>query len=384
MDGGYIQVSNVEMPAGYTYFAQFVFHDLTSGTPARLDLRPLYGDGPGRSPQLYDSEGFLRIGRDLGRGIACDVPRDRSGRAVIGDWRNDRTIMLAQVHAGLLQLHNLTLASLGGSKQAAFSQARRCVEEQYRWLVVNDLLPRLVGRTTVDPALGKRCEYKPLSARPGTLPLEFSLAVGRFGHAMVKPRYRLNDDLDAVVFGERGGSTRFGDLRGQPLDERARIDWSHFFPVGNPGHMQRAAKLNTRICRPLLELPQCGRPVDPATRSIACRTLAAEEAAGLPAGQDVARAMGFEPLPDDVLWRETPYRYAQASLWFYVLREAEHQCHGRRLGQVGASIVARVVLDALAFDDSIEDQPPGPPSATTVGELLSSVVCGRLPAGERG
>jgi hypothetical protein len=376
MDGGYVQVSNVDLPAGYTYFAQFVFHDLTSGTRPLLNLRPLYGDGPAHSSHLYDDRGLLRTGRPLARSTVCDVPRDRYGTAVIGDRRNDRTVMLSQLHAAFLQLHNLMLATLNaGRKRATFSEARQRMERQYRRLIAIDLLPRLVGCAAIDRAVRERAEG-PCNPRT-MLPLEFTLAVGRVGHAMVKPRYRLNDALQAIVLGDRGESVPFGDLRGQPLDETAQIDWAHFFPVGNPGNMQRSAKLNTKICRPLLEMPMPDAPV--AARSIAYRTLLAAEKAGLPAGQDVARALGFEPLSDDVLWRGTTYQKAQAPLWFYVLREAEHERHGLQLGNVGASITARVIVDALAAHaHADESQPVVPPAANTVGELLSAVAAGRL------
>jgi hypothetical protein len=79
---------------------------------------------------------------------------------------------------------------------------------------------------------------------------------------------------------------------------------------------------------------------------------------GLPTGQDVARAMGLEPLKPDLIApdkgphsdilrfyvfdRDTP-------LWYYVLREAEH-LGGERLGPVGSRIVGGVIMGALRAD----------------------------------
>jgi hypothetical protein len=87
MDGGYVQVSNLELAAGYTYFAQFVLHDLTAGKAPRLDLRSVYGAGPSRARALYDRSrpGMLIAGRLLGDGSQRDLPRDSLGRAAIAD-----------------------------------------------------------------------------------------------------------------------------------------------------------------------------------------------------------------------------------------------------------------------------------------------------------
>ena len=75
---------NLWIPAGYTYFGQFVDHDLTfdntsSLNPAddgtqnrhptnlrtpRFDLDSVYGDGPDAQPFLYDSDGASLLFKD--------------------------------------------------------------------------------------------------------------------------------------------------------------------------------------------------------------------------------------------------------------------------------------------------------------------------------
>lgn len=375
MDGGYAQVSNLDLPAGYTYFAQFVMHDLTSGRSPRLALRAVYGDGPTGSPDLYDAQnpGHFRIGRSLGRVTLRDLPRDRRGNAVIGDQRNDRTIMLGQVHAAFLELHNSTMASLGRrDRAAAFRCARRRVERRYRRLVIEDLLPRLVDEAVLKTIAGRRP-----SIDLRRLPLEFTLAVGRFGHAMVKPRYRVGERLQAVLFRAGGDTEPFSDLRGQPLDERAAISWEHFFPVGSLNHLQRAAKISTKICRPLFEMPGPRRATD---RSIAYLTLAASAKARLPSGQRVADALGFDALAPETVWRSLPFGRTEAPLWFYVLREAEVEQHGRRLGSVGSAILASVMLDTCAASkDGGERREGGFDSLGTIGDLLVAVGSGEPP-----
>jgi hypothetical protein len=91
-------------------------------------------------------------------------------------------------------------------------------------------------------------------------------------------------------------------------------------------------------------------------RSLPRRNLLRGRALKLPSGQRVAKRMG---IPDediltggalglegelaDNFGDETP-------LWYYVLREAEVQQDGQRLGEVGGRIVAEVLLGLLDGD----------------------------------
>src|SRR5215831_16157710 len=108
--------NNGPLPAGYTYFGQFIDHDLTFDpvshlqgrndpnaledfrTP-RFDLDNLYGRGPNDSPFLYErghahcADKFL-LGKnssgefDLPRANAADTKPGACKRALIGDPRN--------------------------------------------------------------------------------------------------------------------------------------------------------------------------------------------------------------------------------------------------------------------------------------------------------
>jgi hypothetical protein len=373
MDGGYSHISNDTIPAGYTYFAQFVSHDLTCASPPRLDLRALYGNGPDASPQLYDgaAPGLLRTGPSLGPNAAFDIPRDAQGRAILGDPRNDYTIILVQLHAAFVRLHNrIFRACRSTSWRDAFAEARAAVRWQYQHLIVRDLLRRLADPSAMDRALEGRRELVELTV----LPLEFTLAMGRFGHAMAKPRYRINDELSAPLFRERGGQEPFDDLRGQRLTRTAAIEWEQFFPTGHPMKAQSSSRLSARVCRPLFQFPFPDARND-LDRSIPYRTLIAAQRAGLPSGQAVARTLGFEPLADEELWGEMNFRGAPAPLWYYVLREADVQQHGQRLGQVGGRMYTDVILRALIADPSSYVYLPEPPRAirniaSNLGEML--------------
>jgi hypothetical protein len=114
--------------------------------------------------------------------------------------------------------------------------------------------------------------------------------------------------------------------------------------------------MDTRLSIPLFHLPTTVVGDDPtgAPRidSLAQRNLLRGKRLGLPSGQDVARAMGVPPIDDATLGLDDPRWGGQAPLWFYVLKEAELQHGGSRLGDVGGRIVAETILGILAADRS--------------------------------
>jgi hypothetical protein len=115
------------IPALYTYFGQFVDHDLTFDpdgsfqkqkdpnatedfrSPA-FDLDNVYGRGPGDQPYLYSDDGRnfllgdpLTLGNPPGA-VALQIPR--AGRALIGDPRNDENAIVSQLQGLFLRFHN--------------------------------------------------------------------------------------------------------------------------------------------------------------------------------------------------------------------------------------------------------------------------------------
>ena len=92
-------------------------------------------------------------------------------------------------------------------------------------------------------------------------------------------------------------------------------------------------------------------PTAGAITSLAERNLLRGKRLGLPAGQDVAVAMGLKPLTNQQLGLTDPGWKGKAPLWFYVLKESE-LLGGNRLGPVGGTIVAEVILGLMACDTS--------------------------------
>jgi hypothetical protein len=366
---------NAGIPSGYTYLGQFIDHDITFDpasslqqqndpdalvdfrTP-RLDLDSLYGRGPADQPYMYDGNKF-RLGRalfendkttkvrDLPRYIDPNNPQ-AARRALIGDKRNDENVVVAQLHAGMLQFHNKLVDK---DPPASFCDIQQQVRWHYQWIVVNDFLVKICGEDVVHdilPHLGKK---QPIWKNPPRLafykfrqdafmPVEFSVAAYRFGHSMVRPIYRLNTRLaggadpnqatkDEIRRGLAGRFFIFAGVQKRGLngfDEFPKewaIDWSLFFDIGgsikNGGikRVQPAYKIDTALVNPLGFLPEFSKPaqapageltiaqlqsialnpvMDPS--NLAQRNLLRGMAMGLPSGQDVARLMGVEPIAD--------------------------------------------------------------------------------------
>jgi hypothetical protein len=127
---------NEYLPAGYTYFGQFVAHELTfpelfnreiksSGSiPTsgqfypRLNLYSIYGMGPDISPHLYSSKNFGRthfqlIRKVIGNKNYYDFNRvntldtnPKKHIPLIPDTRNDENIIVSQIHVVWQRLHN--------------------------------------------------------------------------------------------------------------------------------------------------------------------------------------------------------------------------------------------------------------------------------------
>ena len=76
--------------------------------------------------------------------------RAANGRAEIGDARNDENLIVSQLHRLFLRFHNRVVDHVAKRSPHArpdvvFARSRALVTRHYQWLIVNDLLPRLVG-----------------------------------------------------------------------------------------------------------------------------------------------------------------------------------------------------------------------------------------------
>lgn len=377
---------NDAIPAGYTYFGQFVDHDVTFDptsslsklndpdrlinfrTP-RFDLDSLYGEGPDDEPFMYDQRtdraGEFLIGKGLSPSEA-DLPRNEQDTALIGDPRNDENIIVAQLQLAFLRLHNALLrrvkAEEGLTGREAFTRAQTLVRWHYQWVVLFDYLPRICGREVTDALLvarddgtpGFRIDLKLYRFRESPfMPIEFSAAAYRFGHSQIRHRYDLNSVVTRVpIFlppDQKPGV--LDDLRGfRRLPGMWSLDWRRFLRVDPATAPQSTRRMDTRLSRALSAIPAGPNPAKGSP--LAELNLLRGFRLGLPSGQAVARAMGEREIANAELGLDDALPGSEAPLWFYVLKESELRADGRHLGPVGARIVAETLLGLAKADPS--------------------------------
>jgi hypothetical protein len=276
---------NLYVPAGYTYLAQFVDHDLTFDTTSRLnpvdirdpndphneptnlrtplfDLDCLYGNGPGDQPYMYlmperddEAHGLYANATMLAGGVQGEAPwdllRGGNGRALIGDKRNDENSIVNQVHHVFVRFHNRVVDWLAKRDPAMrgldlFAAAQREVRWTYQSILLQDLLPRIVDALVLDFFVAERARkgegayrlYRNAHGLRSDLPREFVAAAYRFGHSMVRTGYRMNTGtrLDIFTAPPSQGQPAPESLVGfDPLPLSHQVDdWGRLFPLHLP------------------------------------------------------------------------------------------------------------------------------------------------------
>jgi hypothetical protein len=411
------------IPSAVTYLGQFIDHDLTFDpasslqrqndpdalvdfrTP-RFDLDNLYGRGPDDQPYLYTDNGrqFIlgeRLTGAKSNPNARDLPRSnpQTGpkRAIIGDPRNDENVIISQLQGLFQRFHNRVATD---NPTWSFEAIQRAVRFHYQFVVFNDFLPTVIDKSVLNEILPHRAKgtnvlidppalrfFKP--KKESFMPLEFSAAAYRFGHSMVRPGYRVNEEKDNLraIFpvGNFKGLTGF--------DKFARdlgLDWGRFINLapkkfgdendpknpGNKDRLQLAYRIDTSLVNPLGVLPES---VASRFHSLAERNLLRGWRMRLPNGQSVARAMGLAPTKEILIGKFTgdqgDIRGAitdfagtafvdNCPLWTYVLAETiesdvtvktldgDKVIKTRKLGPVGGRIVAETIVGLLLNDSS--------------------------------
>ena len=404
-----------QIPAGFTYLGQFVDHDLTfdktdvmfgaNVTPAQLkqarspalDLDSLYGAGPldPGSEQFYEADGLhLKMGKttgptkngfDLPRGAGSTNAQKR--KAIIPDPRNDENLAVAQTHLAMIRFHNRVVdTQLGGVPAAQkFAKAREIVTKHYQWMLRTDYLPRICKASVVNNVFNSGRKAFEVGVTPTdipTMPIEFSIAAFRLGHAMIRANYSWNAIFDngggtlellftfSATGGELGGDTRLASIW--------IADWRRLYDFGEANKpnltvpaskFNRAMRIDSRIVDPLQHLPPqtVGLPQNAGfnnpQRNLAFRNLERAKMVKLATGQQMAtflknKGVNLTKLTKaqirdgnnganlgvltgaqrEAVLKDTP-------LWFYVLREAE--LNGGKLNGVGARIVAETFHRAI-------------------------------------
>jgi hypothetical protein len=449
---------NPRIPSGYTYLLQFVAHDLVhSAIPlsiagslsadtanarrAALKLETLFGSGPVGSPFVYAQDApnderrtKLRLGRmrwkDKSVEAGCpfrDIARTRAenitgidrsiagkrvalNEALVADPRNDDhaimsqlTALFALVHNGLIDIVRRGEPTTGpnanlGAAYKRFLCARDALTLIYHNVIRKDLMRRAMHPAIYEAYSGALASYIDRPAHRGQdgwqIPLEFSHGAFRFGHAMVRPEYIIND-LSTHDLNNTLEKTSANDPINMPLDATWIVRWSRFFEIegSRPNFSRRigpylsdglgndqifpAVDQTNRVgllYRDLLGATLAGlwsvnalvteiaarRPhLIGASRLLADRSyrtsqirdwLASEDSYGGLSAEDVETIANDPPLP------------------FFILFEAMQQAEGLCLGPLGSIIVSEVIFGALA-----DNELPAGRGASSLAEALAEL-----------
>ncbi|MBK8811012.1 MAG: hypothetical protein IPN69_09810 [Acidobacteria bacterium] len=327
------------LPAGYTYFGQFIDHDISfdsrsdrevqSDLPFDLtkvrstnqhsptfDLETIYGPNPlNEAGEISDKMSnlvstschpFLKVGRTREsttdkRELPFDLFRNPGDpTAVIADSRSDGNLLLAQMHLLFLKLHNAVVVKLSShckSRDDLFARSRVVAIRCYQHLILHDFLRALVDLRILEQIKKSgNCIFKPKDLESAFVPYEFTSAAFRFGHSMIRNSYQLNRIQNAPIGRIQGqtGKARFGGTSAQRLAIEWAVDWRLFFYDENKKSRNLANRIDTRLANGLSPLVPGHKFTDPRNFSLAALDLFRGFEKRLASGQDLAEeARGY-------------------------------------------------------------------------------------------
>ena len=209
--------SDSDIPSAYTYFGQFIDHDVTRQslvnqptfqgpiTPLSsddirgasnsrtfgLDLDCLYGPAiePDAAYEIPKNDQQLKTELTASAPFVPELPREEHPphSALIGDRRNDENLIVSQLHLAFMLAHNKLVA-----QGANYEEARQTLRQHYQWIVINDYLMWVADPTIVNAVLNRQLNLFDPPDDDVFMPLEFAVGAFRFGHSMIRDGYNYN------------------------------------------------------------------------------------------------------------------------------------------------------------------------------------------------
>ncbi|AXT26405.1 hypothetical protein D1823_07345 [Ruegeria sp. AD91A] len=394
------------IPAAYTYFGQFVAHDMShmqwlpgigpngedgwinGEQPHGLDFSSLFGTAP--NPDTPTSQWQEKAGSALGLvyngapGItdARDLPRAGStGRHCCVDPRTDDNLALAQMQVLLVRFHQALSAELVLDTTAGQRETRRHLQA----VTLTDYLPRIVDSDIYEDILQNGPTLVNTSGA-FFVPIEFAAACFRFGHTMVRDVYSnwiiqyppgsnisvAPAEVENFLFYTSAG----GGLNQNQLTGNWAQAWRHMVDHQNPDLPPAilARPIQASIERDLHRLDHAlladlQNPAKTGKFNLATKTLRRGASLSLPSGQQLETVAGIStPFDIGAFLDSKPERYGHLNhvtelrthtpLWFFILAEAEAAGSGK-LGKLGSRIVTETIRAAItAVPDSILSAEP--------------------------
>lgn len=405
--------SNEMIPGGFTFFGQFIDHDITalSNEPpitephslavvrnlrdATLNLDSVYGEGPestAQSADMYDTAWRFKM-RENGK----DLPRDpTTQKAIIGDPRNDENHLISQLQAAFLRAHNKIMDGEPGSQADAFNSARKKLIHTYQTIVLQEYLPLHVPADVLALVMNNQLglyDSAYQSYGHAVMPVEFAAAAFRFGHSQVRAFYNVSSTYTGAPLFDPDDPKNLNGGRNRTAQEA--VDWTLYFtdtPNNKPAGFNDTRRIDGTLAGPLFALrpPAMSNP----PLSLAERNLLRGKAFNLISGQGafdaLVKAAGdhhvqfpgqklttqdqlkLPPVVFDPLVRNagTPEEHSKEGepvgvdehtpLWYYILREAETVYQPgvyAGLGPVGGAIVAEVLVGLIRRDQGTNGGP---------------------------
>ncbi len=248
-----------------------------------------------------------------------------------------------------------------------FYETKKIVSWHFQWIVIFDYLRKVAGSKIVheilafDPYEKVKKDYKVnrkifFWKNSPFIPIEFSTAVFRFGHSMVRDTYQLNHETTLIdVFKLKQVN--------KPADNY--IDWSFFFEKKDQADSTatNSRGIDLFISKPMIY----DLPVDNLQKNIVYRNLHRSILWSLPSGQRIASELNEIVIDDNFFKKKESSHYnllakqfskkldfqyfcSNSPLWFYILMEAHLLEHGEHLGPVGGRIVSEVLIGIIEGD----------------------------------
>lgn len=364
-----------------------------------LDLETIYGpEAEPESRLLEEHSSRLRLGSTIKNTAAIPgallsersfpndlLRKENNVKADIIDPRNDGNLLLAQTQVAFTKFHNAIVYKLGNpNSTAVFEKARKMTIRHYQYIILTDFLPRITqgGKSAIDKIVseiqnGANKFYHP-TKDDMFVPVEFTVGAYRTAHSMIRHTYNLNKEVNnreatlRELFLFTGqGAMNLTDRK--KLPSRWIVNWKWFYDIDNSisteASFNFARKIDTNLSSILGMLLPGGR--ESRANSLSALDLYRGVAWGLPTGQSLAKTMAtIDPeirvltskqieskfdkplIPGQPVFTvldadQRKFFTENTPLLFYLLAEAEEQCKGETLGDVGSRIVAETLVKLI-------------------------------------
>src|SRR5262249_53211594 len=139
----------------------------------------------------------------------------------------------SQLQGLFLRFHNRVAAD---NSNDSFEDIQETVRFHYQYMVLNDFLPHIVHSSVLnDLKSGGRYDARNLRffkwKNDPYMPVEFSVAAYRLGHSMIRPGYRLNDNVLLPIFPVPAEGFPEGLTGFRPMNPQWGLDWGRFINI---------------------------------------------------------------------------------------------------------------------------------------------------------